>query len=93
MVIFHIKLNGITNAATCKHIFCPNTHPRPLGVGLKVKTFLSESSHVAYQIRREWSVEQRHMLSLHTLSTPGVGSKLFFSESSHVAYQIKGNGA
>ena len=30
------------------------------------------------------------MLSLHTLSTPGVGSNsLFFSESGYVAYQIK----
>ena len=31
------------------------------------------------------------MLSLHTPSTPGVGSKshFFFSKSGHVAYQIK----
>ena len=32
------------------------------------------------------------MLSLHTATTPGVGSKdhfLFFSESGHVAYQSK----
>ena len=31
MVMLHIKLKGMTNAATCKHIFCPYT---------KVKTFL-----------------------------------------------------
>ena len=32
-VMLHIKLKGITNAATCKHIhvFCPYTHSRPLG--------------------------------------------------------------
>ena len=33
-----------------------------------------------------------NMLSLHTPTTPGVGSKghfFFFSKSSHVAYQIK----
>ena len=32
------------------------------------------------------------MMSLHTSTTPGVGSKghvLFFSKSGHVAYQIK----
>ena len=35
---------------------------------------------------------QAHILSLHTPSTPGVGSEVetfFFSESSHVAYQIR----
>ena len=31
MVMLHIKLKGITNTATCKHIFCPYTHPRSLG--------------------------------------------------------------
>ena len=34
---------------------------------------------------------QAHILSLHTHSTPGVGSKVkSFFESSHVAYQNKG---
>ena len=27
MVMLHIKLKGMTNAAICKHIFCPYTHP------------------------------------------------------------------
>ena len=39
---------------------------------------------------------QTHILSLHTPSTPVVGSKVkpfFFPESCHVAYQINGNGA
>ena len=31
MVMVHIKLKGMTNAATYKHIFCPYTYPRPLG--------------------------------------------------------------
>ena len=31
MVTLHIKLNGIANAASCKHIFCPYTNPQPLG--------------------------------------------------------------
>ena len=50
MVMLHIKLKGITNAARCKHIFCPYTHPRPLGRGQRSKHFFSESSHATYQI-------------------------------------------
>ena len=38
LVMVHIKLNEMENAATCKHIFCPYTHPRLLGV-VKYKTF------------------------------------------------------
>ena len=38
MIILHIKLNGMANTATCKHIFCPYTPSTP-GVGSKVKTF------------------------------------------------------
>ena len=66
MVMLHINLKGITNAAACKHIFypthtlhpcggvkghigmehralckhilCPNTHPRPQVWGQKIKT-------------------------------------------------------
>ena len=33
MVMLYIKLKGMTNAAIRKHIFCPYTHPRPLGRG------------------------------------------------------------
>ena len=33
MVRLHIKLNGIANAPTCKPIFFPFTHHRPLGWG------------------------------------------------------------
>ena len=51
MVMLHIILRGITNAATCKYIFCPYTHPRPLGWGQRSKHF-SESSLFAYQIKR-----------------------------------------
>ena len=64
----------------------------------QVKTFFSESSRVAYQIPVNGlkSIMQTHItLSLHTSSTPRMGSKcqnIFFTESSHVAYQIKENG-
>ena len=73
------------------------THTLDPWGGVKGQNFFSESSHVAYQIRKEWSLStmQTHILFLHTPLTPGVGSKVktFFSESSHVEYQIKGNGA
>ena len=39
MVVFHIKLKGITNAATYKHIFCPYTHPQPLGRDQRSKQY------------------------------------------------------
>ena len=62
------------------------------------KTFFSESSNVAYQIKGKGveSSMQSNILFLHTLSAPEVGvkrSKRFFSENSHVAYQIKENRA
>ena len=63
MVTLHIKLKGMTSATTCKHIFCPHTHPRPLG-GVKGKNmFFSESSHIAYQINLNgaYSTMQAHI--------------------------------
>ena len=39
-VILHIKLKGVELRAPCKHIFCPYTHPLPLGYGEKVKHLL-----------------------------------------------------
>ena len=36
MVMLHIKLEGMKNAVTCKHMFYPYKHPRPLGWGQKV---------------------------------------------------------
>ena len=31
MVMLHIKLKGMDPRETCKHIFCPYTHPQPVG--------------------------------------------------------------
>ena len=70
--------------------YLPIDTPSIPGVGSKVKTFFSESSHVAYQIKENGACIQHmleHILSLHTPSTIGVGSKLF-SECGHVVYQI-----
>ena len=35
----NIKLQEIELRAPCKHIFCPYTHPQPVGSGQKVKTY------------------------------------------------------
>ena len=50
MVIMHIQLKPTMHAATLLQIFCPQTYPQPRGLGQNVKTFLSESNHVAYTI-------------------------------------------
>ena len=39
VVMLHIKLMGVLHRAPCKHMFCPNTHPRPLGWCQNVKHF------------------------------------------------------
>ena len=61
----------------------PQTYPRP-GRGVKRSNHFSESSHVAYKIKGNCakSTMKTNILSLHTISTPGVWSKgkiLFFS--------------
>ena len=47
MVMLHIKLKGMANSATCKHISCICTHP---GLGSNGYKHFSESSHISYQI-------------------------------------------
>ena len=52
MVMLHIKLKGITNAATWLQVCCPRppSHPPDPGVGSKgQKSTISEHGHVAYQ--------------------------------------------
>ena len=74
-VMLHIKFKGIEHKIPWKQFFCPYSHPRPLEWGQKVKTFFSESSYVAYQIKGNgaYSSMQVHSLSLHTPSAPWVG--------------------
>ena len=88
---------GLSIFAPCKHIFCPYTHPRPLGSDQMIKTLFFLKSHVAYQIKDygAQSITQAHILFLHTPSVPRVGLKVktvFISASSHVEYQVKVNG-
>ena len=77
VVVMHIKLKRMKHRAPRKHIVCPYTNPRFLGLGQTVKTFFSESSHVAYQIKGDGALStmQAHIMSLHTPSVPGVGSR------------------
>ena len=76
LVTLHIQLKGITNAATCKHIFCPFTH-HDLWVGVKrQKNFILKVVMLHIKLR-EWSMGH------HTPDKPsshGVGSyaKTFF---------------
>ena len=69
------------------------THTFNPWVGSKVKTFFSESSHVAYQKGMEHRAPCRHIY-LHTPSTHGVGSKvkifLFFYEAALLHIKLKG---
>ena len=68
----------------------PTDTPSTQGVGSKGQTIsISESSHVAYQIKADDSGSNMvaNIFPTDTLSTQGVGSKgqtIYFSESSHV---------
>ena len=74
----------------------PTDTPLIQGAGSKGQTiYLSESSHVAYQIKADDAGSNMVAIILPTDTplTQGVGSKgqtTSFTESSHVAYQIKG---
>ena len=74
------------------HFLSLHTPSTPV-LGSKVKTFFSESSHVAYQIRRKMSIEHHastYSDLTHILDPWGwVKGRNIFSESSHVAYQIR----
>ena len=100
MVMLHIKLNGITIAATW-HIFCLQT-PLTLGVGLKVQnSTFSEQSHVDYQIKgnHKCSIMVAIILPAYPPPLPpaipptphqpwGWGQNSSFSEHGHIAYHI-----
>ena len=75
----------------------PTDTPLTQGNRSKGQTiYLSESSHVAYQIKADGAGSNMvaNILPIDTPSTQGVGSKgqtISFFESSHVAYHMKGN--
>ena len=78
----HIKLNG----ASCKHIFCPYTHPRPLGP--KVKTFFLKVVKLKGMEHRR---PCKYIICPYSHPQPvGLIKRFNNSECGHVAYQIKG---
>ena len=62
----HVEYQGMRNAATCKHILCPYTHPIPR-VGSKVKAFVLLKVVMPYMKIREWNIEH-HASPYYTLS-------------------------
>ena len=92
MVMLHIIIKGMTNAATCKHIFCSYTHSRPLGWGQRSNIFKEVILHIKL-MGMEHRTPCKHIFCLYKKnSTPGVGSKgqnIFFTKSSHVAFKSK----
>ena len=77
IVMLHIKLKLRTPAATWYQIFCPQTHHSwPKGWGQKVKLYLL----LKVVMLQNWaqSTMKASVLSLHTPTTPGVGSKGHF---------------
>ena len=80
MVMLHIKLKGMTNAATCKHIY---TQPDPWG-GVKGQTFLKVVMLHIKLMGMEHRTPFKHIFRPYTHPGPlGVGSKgqnIFFTE-------------
>ena len=64
MVMLHIKLNGIANATSCKHIFCLDSYP---GVDSVCKrSFFLKVVVLHNKVNGAQSTMQAHILSLHT---------------------------
>ena len=93
--MLHIKLKRMWQRTPYKRIFYSDTHPLPLGWDQKVKSIFTENSHVAYQIKREWSIEYHaaHIMPLYTSSAPWVeskGQKSFFLNVFMLHINLKG---
>ena len=51
VIMLHVKLRGMKQRTHCKYIFCPFVHQGPQMGSKGQNNFLSEESHVAYQIK------------------------------------------
>ena len=94
MVMLHIKLKGMKHTITCLANILTLYTPLTPGLGSKGHFFVSESGHVAYQIKLNEveNTNRANILPFSTSMAPGWGQKvktIFFSEEGHVAYQIK----
>ena len=97
MVMLHIKLNGITGAATCNMVanIMPTDPPPPWGSKGCNSTF-SEHGHIAYKIKGNHKCSNMVANILPAAPPPSPDPRvkrlnLTFAEHDHVAYQIKGN--
>ena len=92
MVMLHVKLKVLPNAATYKHIFCP----QPLG-GVNGQNIFPEVVMLHIKLMgMEYRAPCKHIFCPYIHPRPlecDQKSKHFFNESSqrHVAYQSKGN--
>ena len=94
MVMLHIKLMKLTNAATWKQIFCrespsqPNPSDPMVGVKGSNSTF-SEHDQVAYQIKGKHEIQQqydsKYFASRPPPPRPTLGQNSAFTEQGHVA--------
>ena len=64
-IMLHIKLNGIANATSCKHIFCLYTHHRPLGRS-RMSTFFLKVVVLHNKVNGAQSTMQAHSVVTRT---------------------------
>ena len=86
MVRLHIKLKGITNAATWSQIFYPQISPPPV---LRVGSTFLEYGHVAYQIKGNDSCSNMQIFYQQT-PTLGVGQNLTCQNMVKLHIKLKG---
>ena len=90
--MLHVKLKGITNAATRKYIFCPYTHPRFLGWAKGKKKFLKVVTLHIKIMGIKHKASCKHIFWPYTHPQPlGWGQNILLTESSHVAIRRKWN--
>ena len=94
-VMMPIELMGMEHRAPCKHMFCPNAHPRPW-IGSKgqniflLKKFML---HIKYKGMEHRALCKQILYPYTHLCPWGEVKRLqhLFSESCHAAYQSIGN--
>ena len=74
--MLHIKLKGMECIVPCKHIFCPNAHPLPLGwVGSKDQNFFFLNVVMLHFNFYTTNMEEKKTLTLHTPLTLGLAER------------------
>ena len=90
--MLHIKLKGMEHRVPCYHIFCPYTHPRPLGWGQK--SFFLKVVMLQIKIKgMEHSAPFKHLLCPYKHPQPLDGVKrqdIFFAEKVMLHIKLMG---